>query len=84
VSLWKLVSNDRCPRSKDFALKLHSMFGNIHSTYVCESTFFAMKQVKFKNRNRMAGETLVDRRRLAATNTGIDKGMIVSRPESSY
>jgi len=37
-----------------------------------------MKQVQFKNINRMADETLVDRRRLATTNTGIDKGMIVS------
>jgi len=54
------------------------MFGNI---YVCESTFFTMKKVKSKNRNRMADGTLDD-----TTNTGFDKGMIVSekpRPQAS-
>jgi len=34
------------------------------------------KQVKFKNRNRI--EILDDHLRLATTNTGIDKGTIVS------
>jgi len=51
------------------------MFGN---TYVCESTFSTMKQVKSKNKNRMAGETLDDSLRLATNNTGIEKGTIVS------
>jgi len=78
VSWWKLGSKDRCPKLKDFALKIHSKFGNIYSAYVRESTFSTMKQVKFINRNRMTDETLVDSRRLATTNTGIDKGMIVS------
>jgi len=32
-SFWKLVSKDRFPKLKDFALKMHSMFGN---RYVCE------------------------------------------------
>jgi len=32
---------------------------------VCESTFSTMKQVKSKNRNRMADEALDDRLRLA-------------------
>jgi len=35
-SFWKLVSKDRFPKLKDFALKMHSNFG---STYVYESTF---------------------------------------------
>ena len=52
---WKLVSKDRFPKVKDFALKMHSMFG---STYVCESTFSTMQQVKYKNRNQMVDETL--------------------------
>jgi len=58
---------------KDFAQKMHSMLGN---TYVYESTFSTMKQVKSKSRNRMADETLDDNLRLAATNTGIDKGTV--------
>jgi len=39
---------------EDYALKMHSMFQN---TYVCESTFSTMKQVKPKNRNKLADET---------------------------
>jgi len=51
---------------KDFALKMSSTFG---STYVCESTFSTMKQVKSKNgRNRMAGEIPGYGLRPAATN----------------
>jgi len=46
-------------------------------TYVCESTICMMKQVKSKNGNQMAGETLYDSLRLATTNTGIDKRTIV-------
>ena len=38
------------------------MFGK---TYVCESTFSTMKEVKSKNRNRMTDETLDDSLRLA-------------------
>jgi len=37
-----------------------------------------MKQVKSKNRNRMADETLNDSLRLATINTGSDKETIVS------
>jgi len=54
--------------------------------YVCESKFSTMKQVKSKNRKRMADETLNDSLRLATTKTGIDEGMIVSekpRPQAS-
>jgi len=41
-SFWKLVSKDRFPELKNFAQKMHRMFGN---TYVRESTFSTMKQV---------------------------------------
>jgi len=37
----------------------------VENTYVCESTFFTMKQVKSKNTNRMASETLYNSLRLA-------------------
>jgi len=36
---------------------MHLMFGN---TYLCESTFSIIKQVKSKNRNQMADKTLDD------------------------
>ena len=61
-SFCKLVSKDRFSTLKDFALKKHSMFG---STYVCESTSSAMKQVKSENSNGLADETLNDSLRLA-------------------
>jgi len=35
-SFWKLVSKDRFPEPKDFALKMHSTFGN---AYMCKSTY---------------------------------------------
>jgi len=67
-SFWKLGSKVKFSKVKDFALKMHLMFGN---TYVCESTFSTMKQVKSKNRNWMADKTMDDSLRLATINTGI-------------
>ena len=56
------------------------MFGN---TYVCESIFSTMDQVKSKNRNGIADETLDDSLRLSTSNSGIDKGIIVSETSST-
>ncbi|XP_028140908.2 general transcription factor II-I repeat domain-containing protein 2B-like [Diabrotica virgifera virgifera] len=50
----KLVSN-RFPKLRNFAVKLYSMFG---STYICESTFSALKHIKSKTRNRMENDSL--------------------------
>jgi len=39
-SFWKLVSKDRFPELKDFALKMHSTFGNTYTLFsfkTCES-----------------------------------------------
>jgi len=47
------------------------------------NTFSTKKQVKCKNRNRMAGGTLDDSLRLATINIGIDKGTIVSEKPRS-
>jgi len=55
------------------------MFGN---TNVWEYIFYT-KEVKCKNRNRMAGGTLDDSLRLATTNIGIDKVTTVpEKPQS--
>jgi len=46
-----------------------------------------IKQVKSKNRNRMAGGTLGDGLRLATTNTSFDEWTIMSkkpRPQTSH
>ena len=45
---WKLVSKEKFSKLKDFALKIHLMFG---STYLCESTFCTMKLDKSRNKN---------------------------------
>ena len=78
---WKLVSKDKFPKLKDFALKMHSMFG---STYVCESTFFNMHLVKSRNRNRMANQTLNNCLRLATTSIDIDIETIVSEKPRTH
>ena len=66
---WKLVSKDKFPILKDFALKMHSMFG---STYVCQSTFPTMKLVKSRNKNQMANQTLDNCPRLSTSSIDID------------
>ena len=70
-SFWKLVSKDRCTKLTDFALTCTRCL-KTHA-YVCESQFSTMKQVKFKNRNQIAQETLDDSHRLAAAKTGLIK-----------
>jgi len=41
-SFRRLFSKDRFPKLKDFALKMHSVFGN---TYVCDITYFFYDEV---------------------------------------
>jgi len=46
-SFWKLVSKDRFPKLKDFALKLRRALGNTTYRTTCDSThIFYVKQVK--------------------------------------
>ena len=78
---WKLVSKDKFPKLKNFALKMHSMFG---STYVCESTFSTMQLVKSRNRNRMANQTLDNCLRLATTSIDIDIETIVQKNPQTH
>uniref|UniRef100_A0A3Q3RD36 HAT C-terminal dimerisation domain-containing protein n=1 Tax=Monopterus albus TaxID=43700 RepID=A0A3Q3RD36_MONAL len=46
VEFWKIVPVERYPNVKRAALKILSMFG---STYICESLFSTLKQVKSKH-----------------------------------
>jgi len=75
-SFRKLVTKDRFPKLKNFALTMRSTFGN---TCMCESTCSMKKQIKFKNRNLMADKTPDHSLQIATTNTGIDKGMMCQR-----
>lgn len=75
---WKLVSGDRFPVLRNFALKLCSMFG---STYICEAAFSIMKHVKSKTRNRLHDEALVSCIRLGTTNIEVDiPGIVKEKP----
>ena len=65
---WKLVSKDKFPKLRDFALRMRSMFG---STYVYVSTYSTMKLVKSRNRNQMANQ-LDSCLRLTTTSIDID------------
>ena len=78
---WKLVSKDKFPILKDFALKMRSMFG---STYVCEGTFSTMKLVKSRNKNSMANQTLDNCLRLSTTSIDIDVETIVSEKPQTH
>ena len=60
----KLVSKEQFPCVRNFALKMCSMFG---STYICESIFSCMKQLKSDEWNRMSDEILDARLRLSTS-----------------
>jgi len=63
---------------------LHPLAKTSSYATACENTFSTkIKQVKCKNRYRMAGGTLDDSLRLATINIGIDKGPIVSEKPGS-
>ena len=78
---WKLVSKDKFPILKDFALKMYSMCG---STYMCESTFSAMKLVKSRNKNRMVNQTLDNCLQLSTTSIDDDIETIVSEKPQTH
>ena len=49
----KLISKEKFPCLRDFALKMCSMFG---STYICEIIFSCMKWLQSDERNKMSDE----------------------------
>ncbi|XP_072395238.1 EPM2A-interacting protein 1-like [Diabrotica undecimpunctata] len=73
-TFWKLVSKDRFYKLRNFALKLYSMFG---STYICESTFSALKHINSKTNNRMENDSLEASIRLTTTSIDIDVQKLV-------
>ncbi|XP_072375922.1 general transcription factor II-I repeat domain-containing protein 2B-like [Diabrotica undecimpunctata] len=73
-TFWKLVAKNRFPKLRNFALKLYSMFG---STYICESTFSALKHIKSKILNRMENVSLEACIRLTTTSIDIDVQKLV-------
>lgn len=82
-NFWKLISKERFPKLLKFALQMLSLFG---STYVCESAFSALKQIKSKSRNRIESVSLESTLRLCLTEFTVDIDKLVSAKQcqSSY
>ncbi|MCJ8735565.1 hypothetical protein PDJAM_G00248700 [Pangasius djambal] len=64
VEFWKIVPVERYPNVKRAELKLLSMFG---STYICESLFSTLKQVKSKHRCVLTDTHVKELLRVATT-----------------
>ncbi|KAI2646261.1 General transcription factor II-I repeat domain-containing protein 2 [Labeo rohita] len=78
VEFWKIVPVERYPNVKQAALKLLSMFG---STYVCESLFSTLKQVKSKHRSVLTDTHVKELLRVATTEYDPDRKKIVETKE---
>lgn len=74
-NFWKLVSKERFPKLLKFSLQMLSLFG---STYVCESAFSALKQIKSKTRNRIESASLEASLRLGLTELTVNIDKLVS------
>uniref|UniRef100_H2ZWP1 HAT C-terminal dimerisation domain-containing protein n=1 Tax=Latimeria chalumnae TaxID=7897 RepID=H2ZWP1_LATCH len=66
TNFFKILSEERFPKFKDFAFKITSMFG---STYICESTFSTMKYITLRYRSSLTDESLSHLLQLATTET---------------
>ncbi|XP_077087099.1 general transcription factor II-I repeat domain-containing protein 2A-like [Siphateles boraxobius] len=78
VEFWKIVPNERYPNVKQAAVKLLSMFG---STYMCESLFSTLKQVKSKHRSVLTDTHVKELLRVATTEYKPDLTKIVETKE---
>lgn len=77
-NFWKLVSKERFPKLLKFSLELLSLFG---STYVCETAFSALKQIKSKERNRIENASLESSLRLCLTELTVNIDSLVSEKQ---
>ena len=69
LEFWKLVNAESYPELNNFALRMLPMFS---STYVYESSFSLMNQIKSRERNQPDDETLASCVRVALTDLEID------------
>ena len=84
ADLWKLLPKERFPLLRKWALKVCSIFG---STYLCKTTFSAMKLIKSKTRNRLTDSALSHILRIATSQMEEDfKSLVKSfdRPHCSH
>lgn len=84
VEFWRLLSQERYPLLRIWALKLCSIFG---STYICEVAFSAMKLIKSKTRSRMTDSVLSHALRVATSEMEVDFKSILqnfAKPQCSH
>lgn len=78
MEFWKIVPNERYPNVKQATVKLVSMFG---STYMCESLFSTLKQVKSKHCSVLTDTQVKELLRVATTEYKPDLTKIVETKE---
>jgi hypothetical protein len=76
--LFKILPKETYPQSRDFGLRMSSMFG---STYFCESTFSNMKFIKSRYRCSLTDESLQHFLRLDTTNITVDIPTLVKESD---
>ncbi|PNF42972.1 hypothetical protein B7P43_G11112 [Cryptotermes secundus] len=84
IDFWKLLSPERYPLLRNWALKLCSVFA---STYICETAFSSLKHVKSKNGNRLSDVVLSHILRVATSQLEVDFISLVSsfmKPQCSH
>ena len=70
---WQLVSEEKYPKLKYFALRFCSLMGR---TYICESSFSVVNHVKSKTQSRLDSQMLSACVRLALTEIPVSDGSI--------
>ncbi|PNF15603.1 hypothetical protein B7P43_G15970 [Cryptotermes secundus] len=86
IDFWKLLSPERYPLLRNWALKLCSVFANTYS-YIFETAFSSLKHVKSKNRNRLSDVVLSHIFRVATSQLEMDFISLVSsfmKPQCSH
>jgi hypothetical protein len=69
IDVWKLMSEEKYPKLRNFAMKMHSMFG---STYICECTFSLLKSIKSKERSNLSHNLLKTQLKAATSSIAMD------------
>jgi hypothetical protein len=79
MNLFKIVPKETYPQSRDFGLRMSSMFG---SRYLCESSSSNMQFIKFRYRCSLADESLHHFLRLGTTNITVDIPALVKESDN--
>lgn len=84
LNFFRMLSNDKYPKLRDFGLKICSMFG---STYNCESSFSIMKSIRNSHRTSLTDSSLSNLMHIAITKIEVDIVSLVNnapKPQCSH